>query len=223
MAATAAALANISGRPPRRRPSATSPITQATFTRPIAIAGPGVPSRTGSARSQKSIGPGLNTGCPISSDEVEIGPRGGGCVERTSNERTDVIASSPSGNQPTDAAFTVDAITGSDPASPVASTSLLRLTHAAAAVRRPRAPAAFNWATFRAEGEGFEPSVDETAHNGFRDRPVQPAGPPSERPRIAAGRESGRGSVWIRRSVVAARPTRPPPAPPPRPAGGSAA
>src|SRR4051812_32825379 len=186
MAATAAALANISGRPPRRRASATIPITQATFTRPIAIAGTGVPSRTGKARSQKSIGPGLNTGCPIRRDEVEIGPRVGGCVESTSKERTEVIASSPSGNQPTDTAFTVDAITGSDPASPVASTSLWRLTHAAAAVRPPRAPAAFNWATFRAEGEGFEPSVDETAHNGFRDRPVQPLRHPSVRPRIDA-------------------------------------
>ena len=31
-----------------------------------------------------------------------------------------------------------------------------------------------------AEGEGFEPSVDLTAHNGFRDRPVQPLRHPSE-------------------------------------------
>jgi hypothetical protein len=31
-----------------------------------------------------------------------------------------------------------------------------------------------------AEGEGFEPSVDRKAHNGFRDRPVQPLRHPSE-------------------------------------------
>jgi hypothetical protein len=31
-----------------------------------------------------------------------------------------------------------------------------------------------------AEGEGFEPSVDREAHNGFRDRPVQPLRHPSE-------------------------------------------
>src|SRR4051794_16767759 len=30
-----------------------------------------------------------------------------------------------------------------------------------------------------AEGEGFEPSVDRKAHNGFRDRPVQPLRHPS--------------------------------------------
>ena len=30
------------------------------------------------------------------------------------------------------------------------------------------------------EGEGFEPSVDHKAHNGFRDRPVQPLRHPSE-------------------------------------------
>jgi hypothetical protein len=29
---------------------------------------------------------------------------------------------------------------------------------------------------------GFEPTVDETAHNGFRDRPVQPLRHPSEGP-----------------------------------------
>jgi hypothetical protein len=31
-----------------------------------------------------------------------------------------------------------------------------------------------------AEGVGFEPTVDQTAHNGFRDRPVQPLRHPSE-------------------------------------------
>ena len=31
----------------------------------------------------------------------------------------------------------------------------------------------------KAEGEGFEPSVDLSAHNGFRDRPVQPLRHPS--------------------------------------------
>ena len=31
----------------------------------------------------------------------------------------------------------------------------------------------------KAEGEGFEPSKDETALNGFRDRPVQPLRHPS--------------------------------------------
>jgi hypothetical protein len=31
----------------------------------------------------------------------------------------------------------------------------------------------------KAEGEGFEPSVDRKAHNGFRDRPVQPLRHPS--------------------------------------------
>jgi hypothetical protein len=35
-----------------------------------------------------------------------------------------------------------------------------------------------------AEGEGFEPSVDRKAHNGFRDRPVQPLRHPSEDPKI---------------------------------------
>ena len=33
----------------------------------------------------------------------------------------------------------------------------------------------------RAEGEGFEPSVDRKAHNGFRDRPIQPLSHPSGR------------------------------------------
>jgi hypothetical protein len=33
-----------------------------------------------------------------------------------------------------------------------------------------------------AEGVGFEPTVDQTAHNGFRDRPVQPLRHPSEWP-----------------------------------------
>jgi hypothetical protein len=31
----------------------------------------------------------------------------------------------------------------------------------------------------KTEGEGFEPSVDRKAHNGFRDRPVQPLRHPS--------------------------------------------
>jgi hypothetical protein len=35
--------------------------------------------------------------------------------------------------------------------------------------------------TTSAEGEGFEPSVDRKAHNGFRDRPVQPLRHPSGR------------------------------------------
>ena len=33
--------------------------------------------------------------------------------------------------------------------------------------------------THKTEGEGFEPSVDRKAHNGFRDRPVQPLRHPS--------------------------------------------
>src|SRR5256886_16662808 len=46
-----------------------------------------------------------------------------------------------------------------------------------------------------AEGEGFEPSRDETAPNGFRDRPVQPLRHPSRAgkgqpsPRLASERE----------------------------------
>src|SRR5207237_2379321 len=42
-----------------------------------------------------------------------------------------------------------------------------------------------------AEGEGFEPSRDQTAPNGFRDRPVQPLRHPSERRQssLAADRE----------------------------------
>src|SRR3954471_13313856 len=137
MAATAAPVANMSGWPPRRRASPTTPITQATLTRPIAIAGPSAPSRTGNASSQKSIGPGLNTGCPIRRDEVEIGPRSGGCVDRTSYERTAVIASSPSGNQPADTALAVDTTTGTDAAAPVASTSRFRLNHATSVAKAP--------------------------------------------------------------------------------------
>jgi hypothetical protein len=42
-----------------------------------------------------------------------------------------------------------------------------------------------------AEGEGFEPSVDRKAHNGFRDRPVQPLRHPSGRLILGGRAESG--------------------------------
>ena len=41
-------------------------------------------------------------------------------------------------------------------------------------------------AGLEAEGEGFEPSVDRKAHNGFRDRPVKPLRHPSEAPETVA-------------------------------------
>src|SRR5262245_33484786 len=55
---------------------------------------------------------------------------------------------------------------------------------------------------FSAEGVGFEPTVDPRAHNGFRDRPVQPLrhpsikrvapiGAPSKQARLASARGSG--------------------------------
>ncbi len=37
------------------------------------------------------------------------------------------------------------------------------------------------FAGYRAEGEGFEPSSDLTARNGFRDRRIRPLCHPSER------------------------------------------
>jgi hypothetical protein len=39
-----------------------------------------------------------------------------------------------------------------------------------------------HFSDYKAEGEGFEPSDDVTAVNGFRDRPVQPLRHPSEAP-----------------------------------------
>ena len=48
-----------------------------------------------------------------------------------------------------------------------------------------------------AEGEGFEPSVDRKAHNGFRDRPVQPLRHPSGIKIIGAGVRSGRARLTL--------------------------
>jgi hypothetical protein len=56
---------------------------------------------------------------------------------------------------------------------------------------RPRARSTGGIAGSEAEGEGFEPSVDRIAHNGFRDRPVQPLRHPSERPGRAIRQGSG--------------------------------
>ena len=47
------------------------------------------------------------------------------------------------------------------------------------------------FSALKAEGEGFEPSVDRKAHNGFRDRPVQPLRHPS-------GMDNCRCSVGLR-------------------------
>jgi hypothetical protein len=59
-----------------------------------------------------------------------------------------------------------------------------RATLPARLVERPQSRCWGGIAAGRAEGEGFEPSVDRKAHNGFRDRPVQPLRHPSERPQI---------------------------------------
>jgi hypothetical protein len=50
-------------------------------------------------------------------------------------------------------------------------------------IEAPSAENACCWLEFTgavAEGVGFEPTVDQTADNGFRDRPVQPLRHPSE-------------------------------------------
>src|SRR3954447_8310421 len=48
-----------------------------------------------------------------------------------------------------------------------------------AVARMAASPLSRRIAGCEAEGEGFEPSVDRKAHNGFRDRPVQPLRHPS--------------------------------------------
>jgi hypothetical protein len=50
-----------------------------------------------------------------------------------------------------------------------------------------KAPQPRAFRLYSAEGVGFEPTVDETAHNGFRDRPVQPLRHPSEGPVTGEG------------------------------------
>src|SRR5207244_11897908 len=54
----------------------------------------------------------------------------------------------------------------------------------------------------QAEGEGFEPSVDRKAHNGFRDRPVQPLRHPSIAVWKRASSRTRKGSGHVRAKAL---------------------
>jgi hypothetical protein len=121
----AIAVANMNASPPRRRASATTPITAATLSRPaVAASDPGCRKRAGSANSQNSRGPGAKvrwSRTPVA--PLDDWPTSGVCELRTSNARIATMALSPRGVQSSAIARTIPAITGNAAASPAATTS----------------------------------------------------------------------------------------------------
>ncbi len=113
--------------PPRRRASTTTPTTQTRFTTAITTGIHAVPSRTGTASSQYSNGPRLNSERCATSESVEYCPTSGEADPNTSKDRTAITARSPYGYHPSPNARTNHTTTGTPTSKATPSTQRHRL------------------------------------------------------------------------------------------------